>query len=113
LGGTVKKIVGIPSYSIEYYAMTRLNLEGDEFHGCYSNLTRGWECLGDNGSEKSPFINTSNVTELKSKDVSSAKGQENNKKRSNNKTLRPHAPLESSSTLPHIYYKYCKTLIYA
>jgi hypothetical protein len=58
----------ILSYSIEDCTMTKINQEGNVFHGCYKDLTSVWEYLGNYGSKNTLLIDTSHVAMLRNKD---------------------------------------------
>jgi len=58
----------ILSYSIEDCTMTRISREGDASHGCYKDLTRVWEDLGDYGSANTLLVDISNVAMLRNQD---------------------------------------------
>jgi len=58
----------ILSYSIEDCIITRINRQGNAIHGCYKNLTRVWEDLGDYGSANTLLIDTSNVARVRNQD---------------------------------------------
>lgn len=58
----------ILSYSIEDCTITRINREGNTFHGCYKDLTCVWKNLGSYGKKNTLLIDTSHVAMLRNKD---------------------------------------------